>query len=540
MWKRVLHNIDPRKAILLKLQESQSQVTVVVHERDTYLKQRDEALGERNELLKQRDEALGERNELLKQRDEALGERNELLRQRDAVTREQDELHQRYGALSSNFAEVQRKHGEMVGERNEYLRQRDVALGERNETQHRLDVALGERNELLRQRDVALGERNETQHQLDVALDERNELLRQRDVALGERNETRDQLDVALGERNELLRQRDVALGERNEFQRQLGIAVGERNEIKWQRDGLLYENDLRLERLAQLLHRADVAARRGKRGGEPKRSSAFPLAATRDCALLFLQLAHSGEATLLAILTRNFIPGHGLVLEQTHLNQSVLGTWSNLDVERAIGKLRPSQLSDIRFVAGYFSPGVHKALPKPCARLALLPDPTSTPTRAGIDNYVTRVLSGNPTLNPMAPGATLENGPRPGDDDFQRAAAQLDGFLAVGLRDRFDEFLLVLANRLCWALSDMVYKEMPSSKGDQVVPNVLDRLGALNTYDRALVDRARHRLDNDIETYVGDFQADLAVFRRLLELFSQGASLDELRRIELSSLGLG
>jgi hypothetical protein len=55
-----------------ELEQTRMRQAASAAERDTYLRQRDEAIGERNEFLRQHDIAIGERNEFLRQRDEAI------------------------------------------------------------------------------------------------------------------------------------------------------------------------------------------------------------------------------------------------------------------------------------------------------------------------------------------------------------------------------------------------------------------------------------------------------------------------------------
>jgi hypothetical protein len=64
--------IGDRKRRGRELERARATQAALAVERDTYLRQRDEAIGERNEYLRQRDEAIGERNEFLRQRDAAL------------------------------------------------------------------------------------------------------------------------------------------------------------------------------------------------------------------------------------------------------------------------------------------------------------------------------------------------------------------------------------------------------------------------------------------------------------------------------------
>ena len=488
-------------------------IGVLAAERDEFLRQRDEALGERNEYLRQRDEALGERNEYLRQRDEALGERNEYLRQRD----------------------------EALGERNEYLRQRDEALGERNEYLRQHDEALGERDEYLRQHDEALGERNEYLRQRDEALGERNEYLRQRDEALGERNEYLRQRDEALGERNEYLRQRDEALGERNEYLRQRDEALGERNRLA--------------DRSARYLHRADVIM--------------HPAAATGDRLLLFLHIAKTGGMTLADIFTRNLATEEYLQIDLAETDASATGIWSTATIERALARLPASGVAKLRAVWGHYRHGIQDHLPKPCATMTLLREPVDRLISAafytdllaekslealedyldrkhhhvGVDNAMTRLLSGRTALDPVAPepDATTENFPRVGEADLEAAAGNLESYLLVGTTDQFDETLIVLAGDLRWSLSDLVFERVnvtPSRpSADDISDALREQILSRSRYDAALFERARAHLRRRVAGYRGDFGRDLSLFRELNALYRRGAPTEELRRIEREAL---
>jgi hypothetical protein len=57
------------------------------------------------------------------------------------------------------------------------------------------------------------------------------------------------------------------------------------------------------------------------------------------------------------------------------------------------------------------------------------------------------------------------------------------------------------------------------------------------NQFDAALVERARAHLARRIAAYPGDFERDLALFRRLNALFQEGASAGYLRRTEYDAV---
>jgi hypothetical protein len=53
------------------------------------------------------------------------------------------------------------------------------------------------------------------------------------------------------------------------------------------------------------------------------------------------------------------------------------------------------------------------------------------------------------------------------------------------------------------------------------------------NRYDAALLERARGHLAPRTAAYLGDFQKDLALFRKLNARFQKGVPVEDLRRME-------
>jgi hypothetical protein len=419
---------------------------------------------------------------------------------------------------------------------------------------HRLDPRRGLRLDLenIRSRASALAaERDAHLHQRDVAIGERDAMLRQRDIAIGERNELLRQRDIAIGERNELLRQRDAAIAERSEYLRQRDIAIGESNEHLRQRDATIGENNLLVEWSARHLHRAEMNGR--------------PAAVTSDRLLLFLHLAKTGGVTLADILARGLAPEEFLQIEMADTDSSAIGTWSHRAVELALSRLQPSQVGKLRAVWGHYRQGIQEHLPRPCAVVTLLREPVDRMISAyyytnravasslaileehlarphpyvGFDNYMCRVLSGRPLLDPMAADAdaTTENFPAVTEADFEAAATSLDGFLVVGTTDQFDRTLLVLGADLHWSLSDLAHRPLNVSASrpphSEVSEALREKILRWNRYDALLMERARTHLARRIAAYPGDFDRDLALFGELNALFQRGAPGEELRRRE-------
>jgi ABC-type polysaccharide/polyol phosphate transport system ATPase subunit len=360
-----------------------------------------------------------------------------------------------------------------------------------------------------------------------------NEILHQHD------NTSEDhKLDSALREHTDLLRERDLAIGMKN----------------------------LKAEQLARYVHRGDVIARRAAVAPHSDHHVRIPhpVAATRDRIMLFLYLRNAGGDTLIDIFIRNLETKDFLVIDNNEVQASSLGTWSHGAIAKAFGRLQQSQIEDVRFVWGPYRHGVQTLLPKPCVWMTLLREPLErvishysywadltkdAPRTLGdclmsphcpllIDNYITRILSGIPSLDPAQPGATTESYPRVTGADFEKAANNLDSCMLVGLIDRFDEMLLLLAVDLCWSLSDLVYKTLDVTEAQpRVAKSVRDKVLDWNRYDVALVERGRAHLARRISAYPGNFQKDLALFRKLNALFQQGVPVEELRRMEYAAL---
>jgi hypothetical protein len=266
----------------------------------------------------------------------------------------------------------------------------------------------------------------------------------------------------------------------------------------------------------------------------------------------------------LIDIFIRNLETKDFLVIDNAEIDASGFGTWSHSAAEKAFWRLQPSQIDDVRFVWGPYRHGVQTALPKPCACVTLLREPlervmphyydwadaTKNATRTLdnellsphgpliVDNYMTRILNGVSALDPAQPGATTEGHPRVSAMDFERAANNLGSYMVVGLTDRFDETLLLLGADLGWSLSDLVYKQPNAAKSrPDVARSVREKVLDWNRYDVALVERARAHLTRRIATYPGNFQKDLALFRKLNALFQQGVAVEDLRRMEYDAI---
>jgi hypothetical protein len=264
----------------------------------------------------------------------------------------------------------------------------------------------------------------------------------------------------------------------------------------------------------------------------------------------------------------RNLTVADFIVIDMNDVCSSAIGTWSHVAIEKAIGRMQKADVDNLRFVWGHYRHGVQARLPKPSICMTLLRDPLDRVissyyywdhliTKSGealgdyldrhphfpvyMDNYMTRMLSGSPSLDPTHSGATTENYPAVTDIDFERAANNLNDCVIVGLTDQFDETLLILGSDLGWSLADLVYSRQNVTASRPAISDIAEstriKLLQWNRYDALLVERGRAHLAHRIATYRGDFRKDVALFRKLNELFRQGASLDVLRRLEYDGL---
>jgi hypothetical protein len=332
-----------------------------------------------------------------------------------------------------------------------------------------------------------------------------------------------------------------VLAAERDEFLRQRDEALGERNRVA--------------DRSARYLHRADVIM--------------HPAAATGDRLLLFLHIAKTGGMTLADIFTRNLATEEYLQIDLAETDASATGIWSTATIERALARLPASGVAKLRAVWGHYRHGIQDHLPKPCATMTLLREPVDRLISAafytdllaekslealedyldrkhhhvGVDNAMTRLLSGRTALDPVAPepDATTENFPRVGEADLEAAAGNLENYLLVGTTDQFDETLIVLAGDLRWSLSDLVFERVnvtPSRpSADDISDALREQILSRSRYDAALFERARAHLRRRVAGYRGDFGRDLSLFRELNALYRRGAPTEELRRIEREAL---
>ena len=217
-----------------------------------------------------------------------------------------------------------------------------------------------------------------------------------------------------------------------------------------------------------------------------------------------------------------------------------------NSSVEPVYEELRAMGRLDCRLIRGHFSYGVHRRLEWPCRYISFLRDPiqriksfyyyakkcegmywgdVSSPysdilefvchsdTRL-IDNLQVRYLSG---CNPDVGGCCVEM--------LELAKQNIErDFLFVGLTERFDESLVVLADMLEWRrplfyLKAMVNRGRPKAvAGDDVVSS---EIAKRNKYDLELYEWVARRFDRQFLSRHEHYEKMLSKLRRYNKLAS-------------------
>ena len=283
---------------------------------------------------------------------------------------------------------------------------------------------------------------------------------------------------------------------------------------------------------------------------------------------LIFLHLAKTGGVSLSSILQKNICTSNFLRINQDTISTSALGTWAISDVVDAFCRLTDEQMRNLRAAWGHFPGSLSGYLQQNSRLITLIRDPVDrivsayyyskslleakgTPLSVsledyvqrkehydlGFENYMTRVVSGISELDPLEKNKTTGNSRAVTETDFRCASSRLYDYMLVGLTDRFDETLILLAEDLRWSLADIVYTPCnvtPLRPSLAEIPgHVATQIEKFNVFDRALHQQARQLLDRRITDYQGEFARDLAIFRELNCLYNSGLDANALAEIE-------
>ena len=246
-----------------------------------------------------------------------------------------------------------------------------------------------------------------------------------------------------------------------------------------------------------------------------------------RPPILIFQHLAKTAGMTLNQIFIRKFGPKR-ILPEGFRERVSVCGMSWPLDLAIYLNRVDDSTREKLEFVGGHFGYGVHALLPRSSRYLTILRDPvdralsnfyynrrTGTYEDIAADlplsqylqrpnphfwfsNAMLRSLSGNPELDPFGVQhiETMRNvRPIEAEDVLSVVTRLRREYYLVGIREKFDEFLVLMALELGWPLFQCVYNSEninelrpPLEKEN---PDDLEKVRWLNRYDQILFQKA-------------------------------------------------
>jgi Galactose-3-O-sulfotransferase len=250
----------------------------------------------------------------------------------------------------------------------------------------------------------------------------------------------------------------------------------------------------------------------------------------TPERCIVFLHIPKTGGVTLRRALMAKYSP-RMLFLESL-----------TEPLERIAATVPGSDRSDALVVSGHLHYGVHRYIPKRCDYITLLREPVSrvismyhyirgdprhwlhaqlvgsgmgleefvkTCADPGVDNQQTRLISGRGS-GEWQPGSDPPSVDR---EALEQAKRNLEGFLVVGVNERFDESFIMISRALGWRLPFYVTSNVTS----QAKP-ASDRARALirerNRLDFELYEFARTRFEAAVAAEGASFRREVTVFR--------------------------
>jgi hypothetical protein len=244
--------------------------------------------------------------------------------------------------------------------------------------------------------------------------------------------------------------------------------------------------------------------------------------------AAIFLHLPKTGGSTLHRLMERQYPKGTiytiGLPIPE------------RLEVFKALPE---SERARIRMLRGHMEFGLHEWLPRPAIYTTILREPLArtlshfsralsrgrtrgmdlvafldSGVRVDLDNGQTRWLSGNG----FVPYGQVTR------DMLERAKAHLESFAVVGLQDRFDETLVLMADALSWR-RHLVARSANVTPGrrslEELTAAERDALARRNELDQELFEFARGLFERQVEGAGPDLRrraARLGALNRLVD----------------------
>jgi hypothetical protein len=273
-----------------------------------------------------------------------------------------------------------------------------------------------------------------------------------------------------------------------------------------------------------------------------------------RPRTIFFLHIPKTAGLTLRGLISRQYARSQILVPSRTshrgrtrfvrHLMEGDDAPFpereGRTDPQRRIVSALPgARLADLRVVMGHLWYGIHEEVPGPFTYLTILRDPVDRvlstyhhrATRHGLamsvedyirsergidlDNGQTRRLAG---ARPSSPGTR----PCP-PEVFERAVTNMhEHFSVVGLTEQFELSILAMARTFRWRKLGFVSQNVSRSRPrvEDLSPEALAILRRHNEYDQELLELARRRLAEQVESLGIDPERDVAALRRRRAVF--------------------
>jgi hypothetical protein len=263
----------------------------------------------------------------------------------------------------------------------------------------------------------------------------------------------------------------------------------------------------------------------------------------TPETAVVFLHLHKTGGLTLRHVLIQQY-PGARLYappVSYTAVERYVRGDGPS-PVEPGGDHNdrhfdRYEQLSDrerarVRAFVSHFAFGAHERIARPVAYITMLRDPVDRVLslyhhrveRGGLrlslpdyldagrdfelDNAQTRQLAGSSNDLWLSPCTS---------EVFAQATRHLDQIAVTGVTERWDESVLLMADRLGWRRVSYVMRNVGTGRPrrDELPAGVVDRILERNRFDAELHSLARARLAMQLDATYPDLERSLGAFRR-------------------------
>lgn len=288
-----------------------------------------------------------------------------------------------------------------------------------------------------------------------------------------------------------------------------------------------------------------------------------------RPPILIFQHLAKTAGMTLNQVFIRKFGPER-ILPEGFRERVSVCGMSWPMDLAIYLNRLDDAKREKLDFVGGHFGYGIHALLPRHGHYLTILRDPvdralsnfyynrrTGTYDDIAADlslsqyfqrpnphfwfcNAMLRSLSGNPELDPfgvqhiedMANVRPIES-----KDVLSVVARLRREYHLVGIREKFDEFLVLMSLELGWPLSQCVYNSENVNEFrpplEHEHPDDLEKVRWLNRYDQILYQKAMELFNKKWSEQGEAAEISLRLFQLLNKAY-QDSALAETDLVEM------